>query len=539
MKRANFCCLLSAATLLGLSGCGGGSRTSPGGTLGRATFTLHWPERTSGRLIPRAANSFRVVVRDDARVIHAEQVVVRPAGGGTSTVTLGPLPVGELSVSASAYASSDGSGVALAVGSASLAITAGGNTAVGITLNSTIQSIEVGYTPRPLRVTQTTTLSLSARDAAGNLVLTSPDQWRFTSSNPLIARILAPGDQLQAIATGTVVVTATDRESGVSGTLSIRATPNTDFQVIPFLPYAPYQHIRTVAVNNKGWIAGELVKAHTDRTLFIWKPRPDFSGGDFTELPPLPGHDSFQPVSLSDEGTMLLQARRIETGSYEYWLWRNGSYEVPPASVPYVVKLFFNEDIGGYNQVQPLVLKKDGSSLLLPIGNYISGAHESGFVCGHTGVFGQGTSQAWRFKDGVSSYVPPPAPFEDALGLAVNGSGIVCVHLMKSDPTGLLQRGIGLWDGGPSLSVLPLPNGATWAIPVGMSDDGMVAGITDVGAMIWRQGQGALLNSLTPPGSPTLAFGFVSQVSARGYMAADVIGGASIAGALVFPTTLI
>src|SRR5687768_14979376 len=147
-----------------LFGCGGGKSAESG----RAVFTVVWPARS--RLIPAASNSIKVEISLGLTEI-AERVIPRPAGAGTASVAFENLPVGDLSVTATAHPGSDGSGIAQARGTAPLTIRPNQTTDFTITMESTIRSVEIVPPTGPVRPGDVLQLGLTVRDADGNLVL--------------------------------------------------------------------------------------------------------------------------------------------------------------------------------------------------------------------------------------------------------------------------------------------------------------------------------------------------------------------------------
>jgi outer membrane protein assembly factor BamB len=206
-----------------LSGCGGGSSTglnsgaSTKSAVGSATFTITWPKHTT-RLIPAASNSINVVVSLQGNP-YTSQLVAKPTTGNTSTVTFNVLPVGNLTISATAYPNSDGTGVAQAAASAPLAIQPGKVTNFSLTMASTIKTVKINpiftlWTNSALPITA------AAYDANNNLVLTAPASWGWKSATTSVATVGTGTNtpQVSGLSVGTSVLTATEGESGVTGT---------------------------------------------------------------------------------------------------------------------------------------------------------------------------------------------------------------------------------------------------------------------------------------------------------------------------------
>jgi hypothetical protein len=229
MRHWGFYVLLLCGVLLagvGGSGCGGGENRSPNGltsatatATGRASFTVRWPER--GRLIPSASSSIRVTLTKGSALV-AERLLTRPATGTTTTADFDRLPVGDVTFRAVALPNMDGTGVAQAQAESVVPIVTGQVAPVRLTMASTIDRIEV--TPPgsfTLSRTQTQQLNATAKNAAGETVLTAPLQW--LSANTAVAVVDASG-KVSAIAVGTTQITARDTESGKSASVAVTFT---------------------------------------------------------------------------------------------------------------------------------------------------------------------------------------------------------------------------------------------------------------------------------------------------------------------------
>ena len=119
-----------------LLGCGGGRGDAPGG---RATFRIRWPEPS--RLLPAAARSVKIEVRDGAKVVGSA-VIPRPETGNTTETTLGGLPVKTLVNTVTAHPFANGTGVAQAQGTGNVTIREDEEVRVAIVLESTIARLE-------------------------------------------------------------------------------------------------------------------------------------------------------------------------------------------------------------------------------------------------------------------------------------------------------------------------------------------------------------------------------------------------------------
>lgn len=156
-SRPLFQIFVPLAILVGaITGCGGGS----GGTAsvqklvqtpGSATIVVTWPKST--RVIPGDAQSIEVLLTPVSSGTYAPtqtltngtDYIGRPVSGNTSTVSTVQLTPGTYTVTAEAFPATTptGGGVASAIGSASLVISAGQTTPFSITMASTIDHLEV------------------------------------------------------------------------------------------------------------------------------------------------------------------------------------------------------------------------------------------------------------------------------------------------------------------------------------------------------------------------------------------------------------
>lgn len=207
--------LMATAALTILSGCGGGGNSSAISTDGGALQVgITWPE--ASRLIPIASNSIKIDVYDGANLV-ATELVPKPL----TLATFSNVPTGNLTVVATAYPNADGTGVAQATGTAGALITIANTTVVGITMGSTITHMDM--TPTSLNLTggQTSSVVATPKDASNNVVLVSPLNLSYLSSNPLVATVGLLDGSVLALLAGTTTITATELESGVSGTATV------------------------------------------------------------------------------------------------------------------------------------------------------------------------------------------------------------------------------------------------------------------------------------------------------------------------------
>ena len=224
--------VLIVVFLLFLAGCGirlykgSEGNPSPGAQTGGISLRIVWPENSSQRLIPSATNSLKIRIIKGQNVLLTD-VVTRQAGQTEVKRTYKNIPVGDVIFEASAYASQDGTGVALAKGSTTVQITLGTYAQVSLTMESTIAKVEVSPSEATLSVGQTLQLTATAKDADGNIVLVPAGGFSWQSSNPAVAEVDS-GGKVTAKAEGSATITAKEKESGKSGSASIKveSTPS-------------------------------------------------------------------------------------------------------------------------------------------------------------------------------------------------------------------------------------------------------------------------------------------------------------------------
>ncbi len=189
--------------------------------MGRAVCRIEWP--VPGRTIPVACQSIEVGIYRPGQASGSEptqitsQKAARPESGGTTTLVFEHLPIGELIAKAVAYPGAEPGGVAQASGTTSLVTVAEVDVPFTITLDSTIEKIEVDPASCSLMVNQSAPFSATARNAAGDIVLAAVD---WSSSAAGVASIDSTG---AVVGTGAGDAQLTARVAGAttSGTATV------------------------------------------------------------------------------------------------------------------------------------------------------------------------------------------------------------------------------------------------------------------------------------------------------------------------------
>ena len=273
-----------------LTGCGGssapaqnGSPTTPstGSSRGKATFTIVWPAPT--RLIPSASNSITISLSGattGAPLFGTQTISRPPSGQGTSTVTFENLEPRSLIATASAFPTTDGTGVAQASGQVPLTIIADETAQASLTMNSTIDHLDVSppsiryYLAKRSGIIFGDPVTVTARNAAGEVVLSSTANYTWTSSAPNNAFVRLIGTEPRIFAVGPVSVTTLtvrENESGKTAALPvdihgpIYTVTDLSQQTSPFMPFND-----AYAINATGTVAGYAVMNNQPQAA-IWQ----------------------------------------------------------------------------------------------------------------------------------------------------------------------------------------------------------------------------------------------------------------------------
>ncbi|MHB8637832.1 MAG: Ig-like domain-containing protein [Fimbriimonadaceae bacterium] len=163
-------------------------------------------------VVPAAANSIVLTLTDSNGNVTSSGPLVKPTAAWTSP----ELPPGSCTISASAYPGTVAAslGVAQAAGSGSVVIVAGQNAKAGLTMGSTVATLTISPPAPSVNLGSTSTVSVSATNAAGAIVLIAPATITWSTSDPLSASINPSGltATVNGLAAGTVTIGATFSE---------------------------------------------------------------------------------------------------------------------------------------------------------------------------------------------------------------------------------------------------------------------------------------------------------------------------------------
>jgi len=202
--------------LVVVNGCSGASRLLNGGSgasrKAGAIVRVAWPARESSRLIPVAANSIRITIAGPDG-FSVTKVIARPV----TDAVFANLPPGELTVTASAHPDTLALTMpAQAQGAQTILAKVDEQFQVALTLDSTIDRVELTGGSAGLDVGTSGNYSVTAKNAAGQVVLTAAAKWEWSITDTSIASVTPNGLSavISALRAGSVTVSIREVESG-------------------------------------------------------------------------------------------------------------------------------------------------------------------------------------------------------------------------------------------------------------------------------------------------------------------------------------
>jgi hypothetical protein len=171
-------------------------------------------------LIPVDSESIQITLTQGGATV-GQALIARPTNGATATTTFASVPVGTVQVAAVALPNADGSGVAQAVAQTTVSVIADQTTTIPLTLASTIDHLNISPPAPVLGAGESEALTATAVDASGEIVLTSPSTITWSSDNTATATVGSGSGLIQWQSAGTANITATETESGKTGTAAV------------------------------------------------------------------------------------------------------------------------------------------------------------------------------------------------------------------------------------------------------------------------------------------------------------------------------
>ena len=218
--------LFGSLILIANMGCGGGGLGSSGSHKGTGKIQINWPVPT--RLIPSASQSIVVNILQDSIVVGTK-MLVRPAGGGLTTATFEDLPIGSLTLTATAYPTTTGTGVAQATGTTTIITSIENPFSASVTMNTRIAGFLVnGHSasiPTSLEEFGTAPITVAAIDSTGSIVLTRPQDLSISDNSNHVSY---SNGVLSGLIAGSGMLTIRDLDSNTFTNSPVTVTPFAD-----------------------------------------------------------------------------------------------------------------------------------------------------------------------------------------------------------------------------------------------------------------------------------------------------------------------
>lgn len=484
-----FCLVVFFAILTGCGGGGGGTTPQTGDTC-KAVITVQWsPLPADQKLLPLAANSIKVEVRND-KEFYVSQTLARPATGTTSSTTFGALPAGNLTFTATAYPNTNGTGVAQATGVVPKTANIGDTLTVNLTMDSTIDHLEVTPVDRVVTMGASLPLTVTAKNASEQVVLVHSSCWNWASTNTSIATVNANSGLVIPVAPGTVDITVIENESTKTLTVPVIVEAKLD-------GYIYFWYMQPSGTNNYNYLYRMAPNGSGRTSIYSYS----LGIGTNDPVPALSPDGARLALIRSNElyvvGADGSGARRVNTGTlsnlnYPTWtpdggsivfvgtassqanlyivdadsgvapvqLTSNANVELTPAVSPDGTRIAFTMD------GQIYTMKMDGADLvkLTTLGasnfqaTYSPDGSKIAFTStrdGHGEIYvmnADGTNQTRLTTETTVATNPSWSPSGGHIAFNSNRSGQQRIHLMNADgslPRQVGAAGVGIFDTKP------------------------------------------------------------------------------------------
>lgn len=284
-------------------------------------------------------------------------------------------------------------------------------------------------------------------------------------------------------------------------------------------------------INNRGDVVGTSVSGQSTQSV-VWPAR---SGIPVRVLAEEPGTSS--AADISGDRTIVGYDQPGPGTTKSYWdegsttTWvETDDHEAQFRAISENGVATLNGDDLAYTATSA----SDITQLALPVGAVVTQAYGisddgrlvAGFSQPEAGPDSQANPVVWA--DGVPRTLALPAGRTDGWASAVNNAGVAVGTVEGA--TGAAAR----WSASGTPSLLPMPAGSTGSQAVAINTAGVVAGNSDVGPLVWMDGQVLKLNDLVA-GRSGYALESVTDINAAG----QIVGYARMAdgGALGFIAT--
>jgi sugar lactone lactonase YvrE len=225
------------------------------------TVTVEWPE-VSAEFIPSNTQLILVQVTrssDGSDLGELRLTQAQPTG------TLSGILAGtDCQVTATAFPDADGTGTPVAQATTQATVPSGSAANVPLALGTTITQIAITPASAAIDVFEKVAFSAQAMDGSSNTVLV-PSGFNWSTDNAAIASVSSSGD-VTGSAEGTATITATEPESGVSGSTTVTVgVASVSLSRIGRIGEPGYAHIDSVSE----------IAASSDDEVFLLNSRSD------------------------------------------------------------------------------------------------------------------------------------------------------------------------------------------------------------------------------------------------------------------------
>lgn len=234
-NNIKYLAILLICFLINFSSCGDHEDLSntpapnPSSSDAMISLSIKWPKSSTSasrpsKLIPSASNAITVEIYKGATLINSK-TIARPTIGDTSTIDFEALPIGTLTITATSYPDSDGTGVAQARGTTQVTTEIRKTSNIKITMESTIDHIGIYPNNIFIGVGESQILTPTAYDKDGAIVLVDTT-WEWIVLDTSVASFDSKKFTVTGVSKGNTVIELTENESKktVSSDISIGVT---------------------------------------------------------------------------------------------------------------------------------------------------------------------------------------------------------------------------------------------------------------------------------------------------------------------------
>lgn len=275
------------------------------------------------------------------------------------------------------------------------------------------------------------------------------------------------------------------------------------------LPNPPGWSCQAHAINNRGWVTGQLGNAGDNYRAFVWRPETG------TSMLPIPtGYFSQTASDINDHGHVVGSLLGSAGAAAYLWdgqtttiihhpPWANGITAYGVNNRDQVVGIINNNLTGPFHAF----LWQDGNLIdLTPDFEHAEARriNEQGVIAGFVG--GGTTTHAFTIDAQEIDLLTEPDSIAASAGWGLNnGEMVVGLATTVTDPLDPAFRRLGAVWSGVGLQLTSPPNGTRDLVWTGLNDAGRAAGYyaRPSGAAVWQNGHATNLVPLVQPAAPS------------------------------------